>query len=197
MLARKKDDLDLYILLSTLYEEKGEYVKGIDTLEEARVLFPANVDITYQIGMLYEKAGNTERALYYMDQVLKVDPEYAHALNFIGYTWAEKGINLDKAEEMIKKALKKRPEDGYILDSIGWVYFKKGDYKMALVEILKAYQALPDDPTIAEHLGDVYLKMGEYRKALDSFEQSDKLEKKEDKKKLLEQKIKGVQEKIK
>ncbi len=42
-----------------------------------------------------------------MDEVLQVDPEYANALNFVGYTWADRGINLPEAEEKIRKALNK------------------------------------------------------------------------------------------
>jgi tetratricopeptide (TPR) repeat protein len=182
-------------MLSMLYEEKMDYKSGIEVLEKAKVLSPENVDLLYQIGILYEKNGDTERALQHMEDVLSIDPEYANALNFIGYTWAEKGINLDKAEEMIKKALMKRPDDGYIIDSIGWVYYKKGDYVNALTEILRAHQSLPDDPTIAEHLGDVYVSLKEYDKAIDYFEKSIKLEKKEDKKKILEMKIKSLEEK--
>jgi tetratricopeptide (TPR) repeat protein len=147
--------------------------------------------------MLYEKSGNTERAMVCMEDVLKIDPDYANALNFIGYTWADKGVNLDKAEEMIRKALVKKPDDGYIMDSIGWVYYKKGDYKKALDELLKAYDNIPNDPTIAEHLGDTYASLKEYSKAIEYFEKSMKLENKEEKKKVLEQKIKAIEDKIK
>ena len=71
--------------------------------------------------------------------------------------WAEKGIKLDEAELMIKKALSKKPNDGAIIDSLGWVYYKKGNYQLALAELLKANELVPDDPTIAEHIGDTYI----------------------------------------
>jgi len=47
--------------------------------------------------MLHEKKGRTVAAMTFMEEVLKIDPDYANALNFIGYTWAEKGIRLDEA----------------------------------------------------------------------------------------------------
>jgi len=139
--------------------------------------------------VLYEKSGNSEKAIDAMEEVLKVDPEHANALNFIGYTWADKGMNLERAEEMIRKALSKKPDDGYILDSMGWVYFKKNDYKKALEYIQKASEKLPDDPTITEHLGDIYSALGAKEKAQQFYEMAIKLEKDEIKKKSIEKKL--------
>jgi hypothetical protein len=31
-----------------------------------------------------------------MNDVLKIEPDYPNALNFVGYSWAEKGIKLMK-----------------------------------------------------------------------------------------------------
>jgi len=147
--------------------------------------------------MLHEKAGNNEKAILYMNNVLKIDPDYPNALNFIGYTWADQGINLERAEEMVRRAIAKKPDDGYIMDSMGWIYYRKGDYDSALKELLKAHQKLPDDPTIAEHVGDVYTALKEYGMAIEYFEKSMKLEKKEEKIRIIEKKIKAIEEKRK
>jgi tetratricopeptide (TPR) repeat protein len=185
------------MMLSLLYEEKQDFKKAIEVLEGARQISPQNPDVLYQIGMLHERLGETDKALNYMEEVLRIDPDYANALNFVGYTWADKGINLPEAEAKIKKALSQRPDDAYIRDSIGWVYYKKGEYTQALTELLRAFQAMPDDPTIAEHLGDVYAALKEYGKAVEYLNKALGLEKKEDKKKQLEQKKKTLEEKMK
>jgi tetratricopeptide (TPR) repeat protein len=192
-----KDNIDINMMLATLYEEKDDYKRGIDVLEKALTNNPKNVELLYQTGVLYEKIGDTERALKYMEDVLEVDPEHANALNFIGYSWADKEINLDKAEEMIKKALEKKPDDGYIIDSLGWVYFKRGEYEKALIEIDKAYQKLPNDPTIAEHLGDVYAILKNYAKAKEHYERSITLEKDNEKKKIIKKKLMELEERHK
>jgi tetratricopeptide (TPR) repeat protein len=129
-----------------------------------------------------------------MEDVLKIEPDYPNALNFVGYSWAEKGIKLDEAEIMIKKALLKKPNDGAIIDSLGWVYYKKGNYQLALTELLKANQLVPDDPTIAEHIGDIYVSLKEYNKALPYYEKSIQLEKDVKKKKIVEEKLKAIKE---
>jgi tetratricopeptide (TPR) repeat protein len=193
-LPDSKNKKEFYILLSLLYEEKMDYVKAIEVLEEVRKVEPKNIEMLFNIGMLYEKKGDSERAFTMIEDVLKIEPDYPSALNFVGYSWAEKGIKLDEAEIMIKKALSKKPEDGYIVDSLGWVYYKKGNYKFALTELLKADQLLPDDPTIAEHIGDTYTALKDYGKASPYYEKSIRLEKDIKKKKAVEEKLKAIKE---
>jgi tetratricopeptide (TPR) repeat protein len=189
-----KEKKELYILLSLLYEEKMDYVKAIEMLEEIRKIEPKNVEMLFQIGMLHEKKGESEKALIMIEDILKIEPDYPNALNFVGYSWAEKGIKLDEAEIMIKKALLKKPDDGAIIDSLGWVYYKKGNYQLALQELLRANQLVPDDPTIAEHIGDIYVSLKEYSKALPYYEKSIQLEKDVKKKKIVEDKLKAIKE---
>jgi Flp pilus assembly protein TadD len=144
--------------------------------------------------MLLEKKGSHDKAVACMEDLLKIEPDNAGALNFIGYSYAERGINLDKAEEMVKKALESRPDDGYIRDSLAWVFYEKGEYKEALAEILKAAESVADDATITEHLSDIYAKLGEHGKAMESLRKSIDLEKNEDHKKALQEKLKGLEQ---
>ena len=58
-----KEKKELYILLSLLYEEKMDYVKAIEMLEEIRKIEPKNVEVLFQIGMLHERKGESEKAL--------------------------------------------------------------------------------------------------------------------------------------
>jgi Flp pilus assembly protein TadD len=104
-----------------------------------------------------------------MKELIELNPQHADALNFVGYSFAERGVNLDEAESLIRKALAISPNKGYILDSLGWVYYKKGRYAEA-VKLLKEAAALQsDDPAVLEHLGDVYRDMGDSVNALESY----------------------------
>ena len=75
--------------------------------------------------MIYGEAKQHDRAIEAMRKALELNPDNASALNYIGYTWAERGENLDEAEQMITRAIELRPEDGYIVDSLGWVYYMR------------------------------------------------------------------------
>ncbi len=86
-------------------------------------------------------------------------------LNYLGYSWIDKGVNLDDALGMIKHAVDLRPNDGYIVDSLGWAYFRLRDFDHATEYLERAIELLPEDPTINDHLGDAYWRTGRLAEA--------------------------------
>jgi len=132
----------------------------------------------FELGVIYDRIDETDLAIEQMQAILSLDTEHADALNYLGYTYADKGINLDEAETMIKKALEYKPDNGYIIDSLGWVYFRQGPFEEALVQLKRAVALIPDDPIVLEHLGDIYIQMNDPAKALEYYEEA--LNKKED-----------------
>ncbi len=136
---------------------------------------PNSIDLRYRLGMLYEKMDRFDDSIREMEEILKQDPDNPEALNFIGYSWADRGIKLDEAEAMIKKALSLKPGDGFITDSLGWVYFKKNRIEEAIKYLKEAAAILPEDAAIAEHLGDAYAKGGKLKDAMEQYQKAQKL----------------------
>lgn len=168
-IAKKNDQVVLYLYLSSLYEDGKDMVKAEKIIREGIGLFPRNTDLHYALGTILEKVNRFEESIQSMEKVLALDPQNADALNFIGYSYADRGMRLDHAEKMIVQALKIKPDNGYILDSLGWVYFKKNQYTKALNQLKRAIELLPDDPNVMEHLGDVYWKIGQSKKAIEYY----------------------------
>ena len=175
-IEKKNDQAALYLYLSSLYEEKKDVTAAEKTIQEGIGRIPRNTDMYYVLGTLQEKTNRFEESIKTMQKVLDIDPQHADALNFIGYTYADRGIHLDEAEQMIVQALKIKPKNGYILDSLGWVHFKKNQYDRALTHLKEALGLLPDDPNINEHMGDVYLKIGREREALEYYRKAAKID---------------------
>ncbi len=75
-------------------------------------------------------------------------------MNYLGYSWVDRGEHLDEAFKMLRQAVALRPEDGYVIDSLGWAHFKLGEYDEAVKELERAIELKPSDPTINDHLGD-------------------------------------------
>jgi Tfp pilus assembly protein PilF len=119
---------------------------------------------------------NWEKAKQIYEQVIKLDPENATALNNYGYMLAELGERLDEAEKMIRKALKIRPNEPAFLDSLGWVYFQRGEYNEALKWVEKAVKAQPRDAELRYHLGMIYWKLGDKEKALRELREALKID---------------------
>ncbi|MDE2182979.1 MAG: tetratricopeptide repeat protein [Alphaproteobacteria bacterium] len=95
-----------------------------------------------------------------LKQALTLSPDQPQVLNYLGYSWVDKGRNIKEALGMLEKARKLAPQDGYIIDSVGWAYYRLGRYKEAVNTLEDAIQLVPGDPTINDHLGDAYWRIG-------------------------------------
>lgn len=181
----KQNDTSLYLVLSSLYEEKKEYKNAVETLQEGVKHNDKDTDLLFRLGIELDKSGDKHGCIIQMKKVLELDPNHTDSLNYIAYSYADEGINLDEAMAMIQRALKLKPDSGFIIDSLGWVYFRKGLYDEALNSLQKAFSLNSNDPTIAEHLGDAYLKKNEYQHSLEMYQKALSL-KHEDTDKILE-----------
>jgi Flp pilus assembly protein TadD len=93
-------------------------------------------------------------------RAVEIAPKEAVALNYLGYSWAERGENLDRAFELIEQAVALEPNSGAYIDSLGWAYFQRDDFQNAVGHLEHAATLEPADPTITDHLGDVYWRLG-------------------------------------
>lgn len=189
-LEHEPDHIDYYLYLGSFYEELERFEEALEFLHIGLSKDNKNGRLHFRTGVVYDKMGQKEKSIAAMKNVLLLTPNDAEALNYLGYTYADMGINLDEAEMLIQSALKLKPNDGYITDSLGWVYYKRGNYGQALELLIKAVSLIPDDPVILEHLGDVYFKMDSKAKALNYYRQS--LKKKTSGRSTLEDKIRKL-----
>ena len=169
---------DIVMLRSSILKNMGKTDQSIAVLESAwkdyADLETCN-EIGYQLATDMDTVGRRDEGLAVAMKLLEKDPHDPIALNFVGYVWTDRGMNLDSAYKMIKEALEAKPDDPYILDSMGWVLFKMGKPKDALANMEKALKALKDDPVINEHMGDILMSLGKKKKALDFYLRSSTL----------------------
>jgi tetratricopeptide (TPR) repeat protein len=193
-IEKEPNEPELYLFLGALYEEMASYDEALATFRKGLERNEDSVRLRFRLGVVHDKMGQKDACIEAMKAVIAIDPKHAEALNYLGYTYAELGIHLDEAENLVKRALIEKPNDGYITDSLGWVYYKKGLYDKAVQLLEEAAALADDDPTILEHLGDAYLKLNKPRKGLESYRKA--LEKKEEDKETLEQKIQSVEKQL-
>ncbi|HQN18438.1 MAG TPA: tetratricopeptide repeat protein, partial [Syntrophobacteraceae bacterium] len=182
---------DLYLYLGVLYEDEKKYDEAMRIYDKGLGEAPRDADLLFRKGALLDKMGNKDEAIKVMRTILEIEPKNANALNYIGYTYAELGINLMEAKQLIKTALEIEPEDGYIMDSMAWVYYRMGQYKKALDVILEAVKRVPGDPVIQEHLGDIYLSLGKKSKAAEAYQKALECQHTEPEK--IQEKLRGLQ----
>ncbi|MFO7605890.1 MAG: tetratricopeptide repeat protein [Desulfurivibrionaceae bacterium] len=181
-----------YPALAALLHDRQRTGEGIAVFQEALSLYPDDKELLLDYALFQDETGDVDGALAAMAKVLDLSPDEPYALNYMGYTWAERGENLDQALEYIRKALEIKPGDGFIRDSLGWVLFKMGRYEDAVKELQKALEIEAEDPTINEHLGDVYYRLGKKKKALAAWNRALELEKDKEKRAALLEKIEAA-----
>lgn len=107
-----------------------------------------------------EQADRWPEAKADLAAAMKLEPDNAVVLNFLGYGKLERGEDLDTAEAMIRKASALKPNDASITDSLGWALFKRGQLSEAIETLGKAVAGDPAQAEIHEHLGDALYTSG-------------------------------------
>ncbi len=142
-------------------------------------------------GVAYTETKQWDAAKADFERVLSYKPDHSDALNYLGYTWVDRGENLTKAFKMIEKALELEPNSGAITDSLGWAHYKLGDYEKAKTFLEDAVALDPDSATIIDHLGDVYYKLGRKREANYQWQRALQYDPTDDERRDINKKIKG------
>jgi tetratricopeptide (TPR) repeat protein len=203
----KKSTRQRELYAASLRAKSGDFDGAVAFLEGLLLQNPRDDDLLYSLGVIYGEAKLAMEAIAYMERAIQQNPQNASALNYVGYTWAERGDNLDQAEKYIVRALDLRPDDGFIIDSLGWVYYmrarplldmgKEEEAKQyierALQELLRADELTGGDPVVSEHLGDVYLSLDQKQRALEEYQEAVKLIPREGEQPHLFEKIESLQ----
>jgi tetratricopeptide (TPR) repeat protein len=119
----------------------------------------------YSRGICHDRLSHWDKAEADFRQALKLYPDQPQVLNYLGYSFADRGVHLDEALGMIERAVKAEPQSGAIVDSLAWAYFRLGRYDEALAPMEQASLLEPVDPVVTDHLGDVYWAVGRFREA--------------------------------
>ncbi len=156
---------ELRLTLAGLYAEQDRFEEAAAAATEAIALlgasptedswrfYVARAAALMELKRWPEAEGDLKKAV-------DIAPEEPTTLNYLGYSWAERGENLEEAFRLIEKAVALAPNSGAIIDSLGWAHYQLGRYEEALPHLEKAASIEPADATITDHLGDVYARLG-------------------------------------
>lgn len=161
-------------------EEPAKAVEFYNAAEAtARAAFPNRLDheFYFQMGAQLERAKLFDDAARTFKRCLELKPDFHPALNYLGYMWADEGVNLEEARQLIQKAVDLEPKNPAYLDSLAWVLYKLDQPHLALTHMEEAlkHQEEPD-ATLFDHLGDIHLAIGNRAEARRAWEQSLKVE---------------------
>ncbi len=156
--------------------QEGDILRGKKQFAEAAKVYTAAIDrlgtphradwpLFYARGISLEQSAQWPPAEQDLRYALQLAPDQPSILNYLAYSWTERGEHLDEARKMLESALATRPNEGAFIDSLGWVMLRQGDTEGALVQLLRAAELQPEDPVINGHLGDALAAAGRMREA--------------------------------
>ena len=121
--------------------------------------------IFYFRGIALERSDQWPKAELDFKKALELQPDQPYVLNYLGYSWVDKGMHLDEAIKMLQRATQQKPDDGFIIDSLAWAYYRLKQFDKAVLYQEKAVSLEPGDPVLNDHLGDIYWKLGRHNEA--------------------------------
>ena len=159
--AAASGDTDARVNLADLLRSDEQYAEAAKVLEgligETKT---PDWRLLYARGVTYERLNRWPEAQADLQTALKARPDEPELLNYLGYSWIDRGEHLNEALAMVQKAVASDPRSGAMVDSLGWAYYRLGDYKQAADKLEQAVELDAGDPEINNHLGDAYWKVG-------------------------------------
>jgi len=159
-----------WVLLSSSYLNQKKYQALLQHTQAGALQQPPSPRLMLNRAIALEHFKRYSDVESTLKQVLKDHPKDSEALNFLGYTYAEQGIQLSEAESYIQRALRLKPNDGYYLDSLAWVYYQQQKYQKAIEVQRQSLLLITDDATMQEHLGDMLWQAGEHDAAIKQWQ---------------------------
>ena len=162
-LRQTPDDRDVLVSLGDLYRSELRFAEAENSYDAAVKLIdderPRDWHLYFVRGMMRERLGDWDMAEIDLQRARKLSNDEPHVLNYLGYSWIDKGMYLDEGLKIIKQAVKEQPKNGSFVDSLGWAHYRLGNYSTALKVLERASQLEPTDPVITDHLGDALWRM--------------------------------------
>ena len=154
-------DPEAKVTYADLLRANDRFAESAQVLSEVIVARPSpDWRLLYMRGIAYERAGHWPEAENDLEAALKLRPDEPELLNYLGYSWIDKGERLAEALGMVERAVAANPQSGAMIDSLGWAHYRLGDYKKSVELLEQAVELEAGDPEINNHLGDAYWRVG-------------------------------------
>lgn len=153
--------------LSVLLSQEGFNEEALANLQFLTKYFPEDADLHYNLGILYEKLKDLEKAELSYTKAIEISPQ-----SDFYYNLGEVLVALqewDRAIKVFKIVLKEDPKDSNCYFNIGVCYYNKDEINLAIDNFQQAVNINPQDLFAHFYLGNIYQSRGLTKFAIDSY----------------------------
>ena len=170
-----------HLLTGYSFEMQDLKQKALSEYQKAVIEQPENAIAWTNLGNIYSKIGEKEKAIESYKQAIEINNNCSEAINNLACIYLDNNENLDEALELVNKAITLKPEEiWFYYDTLGWTYFKRKEYQNAKKNVEQAINVCQQDQeeflSIAYyHLALICFESGNKSKALEHYNKALKL----------------------
>ncbi len=116
---------DIFMRLGDAQTRAKKYQDAYQSFEKAKGMMPTSPSPVLNMAMALDAMGQKKDTKPLYEQVLKLDPNNAFALNNLAFWMVENNGDLDLALTYAQKAKQLLPQNPDVADTLGWVYLRK------------------------------------------------------------------------
>ena len=167
--SQKPDDLDIKLLLGSVYTEQRNFDPAVTVYNEILQAYPNRDDVQMELADIYYKMRKWQEAISTYEKAVKANPQNKKAYYFIGYAYEELK-DYQKAADAFARFVQSNPdelEDAYT--HLGYSYVQVEDFSKAADAYKKALERKPQDETLNSQLAQLLQRAGRLDEAADVF----------------------------
>ncbi len=145
-----------------------DYSKSIKYYKKVLEILPKDKYTELNLGLAYNKSGNSDSALIWYTKTIEDYPDYSLAYNNKGYIYQAKG-NYQTAISYYTKSIKLDVENTYPLWNRADCYYELNEYDKAIKDYTKAYEIKPEYYNALWYIGLCHEKLNNKEDAILNF----------------------------
>lgn len=152
----------------TISSDEGRFLDAITAMNDLMAMYPRDAQLNYEAGLWLHSQGDNEGAAKFTKRALEVAPNFAGALNTMGYDLAFMH-DYDQAIPYLKRYAEVEPKDPNPRDSLAEILQKAGRLEESLAEYREALKLDPKFHPSQKGLGDDYALLGKQDRAREEY----------------------------
>lgn len=161
--------------LAVAYEQNKQYAAASKVVERIIQIRPKSAEAYYHLATLNDRLGQFPKAEENLKKAISLKSDYHTAMNYLGYSYADRDIHLGEAEHLLTSAIALEPQNAAYMDSMGWLYYRQGKLQRAS-DFLREASLRAEDPVVWDHLATVQAAQGELVDAMLSWDEGMRLD---------------------
>ncbi len=174
------DNSSILLTLAECAYYKKNYPLALERIQQAMTIDPnlerfkkiseksELINLNSIISKCYSEQGQYDKALYPLEENLKLNPTSPHVYLELAILYADRNNN-EKAVLVLSQGLEQVPNNVQLLKYLSYVYQKQKNYQLALDTNKKVLEITPEDTSALAMIAYDYLLLGKYLQSIEYY----------------------------